>query len=181
MSKVNAIRVAYNGITKAIQTPVEIISPVNNKSVKTKGLWDTGATASVITKEVAQELGIEPLGFKNVRGVHGVKQVNSYAVKIRLNNENIMVEADVTESESLSDNGETGLLIGMDIITLGDFAISNYEGKTNMTFRVPSVQKIDFVDGIRQGNQIITGKLPSRNSPCPCGSGKKYKHCCGNK
>ena len=21
----------------------------------------------------------------------------------------------------------------------------------------------------------------SRNSPCPCGSGKKYKHCCHNK
>ena len=20
-----------------------------------------------------------------------------------------------------------------------------------------------------------------RNDPCPCGSGKKYKHCCGNK
>ena len=22
-------------------------------------------------------------------------------------------------------------------------------------------------------------KLPNRNDPCPCGSGKKYKHCCG--
>ena len=21
----------------------------------------------------------------------------------------------------------------------------------------------------------------SRNAPCPCGSGKKYKNCCGNK
>ena len=20
---------------------------------------------------------------------------------------------------------------------------------------------------------------PKRNDPCPCGSGKKYKHCCG--
>lgn len=24
-------------------------------------------------------------------------------------------------------------------------------------------------------------KKPWRNAPCPCGSGKKYKHCCGNK
>lgn len=23
------------------------------------------------------------------------------------------------------------------------------------------------------------GKKPGRNDPCPCGSGKKYKHCCG--
>ncbi|MDD6298928.1 SEC-C metal-binding domain-containing protein [Hornefia butyriciproducens] len=22
-------------------------------------------------------------------------------------------------------------------------------------------------------------KKPGRNDPCPCGSGKKYKHCCG--
>ena len=24
-----------------------------------------------------------------------------------------------------------------------------------------------------------TGSKPSRNAPCPCGSGKKYKRCCG--
>src|SRR5215831_8629670 len=24
-------------------------------------------------------------------------------------------------------------------------------------------------------------KKPSRNAPCPCGSGKKYKHCCYGK
>ncbi|MGB5924788.1 MAG: SEC-C metal-binding domain-containing protein [Dehalococcoidia bacterium] len=23
------------------------------------------------------------------------------------------------------------------------------------------------------------GKRVGRNDPCPCGSGKKYKHCCG--
>jgi len=25
----------------------------------------------------------------------------------------------------------------------------------------------------------VGGKKPKRNEPCPCGSGKKYKHCCG--
>ena len=25
----------------------------------------------------------------------------------------------------------------------------------------------------------VRGKRPGRNDPCPCGSGKKYKHCCG--
>jgi len=27
--------------------------------------------------------------------------------------------------------------------------------------------------------RIIAEKKPGRNDPCPCGSGKKYKHCCG--
>ncbi len=26
---------------------------------------------------------------------------------------------------------------------------------------------------------IVKGKEPGRNDPCPCGSGKKYKKCCG--
>ena len=26
---------------------------------------------------------------------------------------------------------------------------------------------------------VIVGKKVGRNEPCPCGSGKKYKHCCG--
>jgi uncharacterized protein len=28
-------------------------------------------------------------------------------------------------------------------------------------------------------NPIRTASVPGRNAPCPCGSGKKYKHCCG--
>ena len=27
--------------------------------------------------------------------------------------------------------------------------------------------------------RVNEGKKPARNDPCPCGSGKKYKHCCG--
>ena len=26
---------------------------------------------------------------------------------------------------------------------------------------------------------ITSGEKPKRNDPCPCGSGKKYKQCCG--
>lgn len=26
----------------------------------------------------------------------------------------------------------------------------------------------------------VTGSSPGRNEPCPCGSGQKYKRCCGN-
>ena len=27
--------------------------------------------------------------------------------------------------------------------------------------------------------QVLQGKKPARNAPCPCNSGKKYKHCHG--
>ncbi len=33
--------------------------------------------------------------------------------------------------------------------------------------------------GSRAQRQKVAGKKIGRNDPCPCGSGKKYKHCCG--
>ena len=102
-----------------------------------------------------------------------------YYVKITLNNKNITLKTQVTECDELSPDNSVGMLIGMNIVTLGDFAITNYQGNTTMTFRVPSLQKIDFVAGINAGTQIVNDKIPKRNDPCPCGSGKKYKYCCG--
>ncbi len=31
----------------------------------------------------------------------------------------------------------------------------------------------------RKSQPIVKGAQPGRNDPCPCGSGKKYKKCCG--
>ena len=31
---------------------------------------------------------------------------------------------------------------------------------------------------VDQNNKVLKNKI-SRNEKCPCGSGKKYKHCCG--
>ena len=33
----------------------------------------------------------------------------------------------------------------------------------------------------KKANTVIKGKKVGRNDPCPCGSGKKYKQCCGRK
>ena len=30
-----------------------------------------------------------------------------------------------------------------------------------------------------KGGTVVRGPQPGRNDPCPCGSGKKYKKCCG--
>ncbi|QGM97900.1 YchJ family protein [Methylocystis parvus] len=31
----------------------------------------------------------------------------------------------------------------------------------------------------RKNEPVVKGKQPGRNDPCPCGSGKKFKKCCG--
>ena len=76
----------------------------------------------------------------------------------------------------------TTMAVVMDIISMGDFAISNKDGKTVFSFRVPSLERIDFTG---KNIKLLNNKslsLPSkigRNDPCLCGSGKKYKNCCG--
>ena len=34
-------------------------------------------------------------------------------------------------------------------------------------------------DGSLKNTGVRAKQEPGRNDPCPCGSGKKYKHCCG--
>ncbi|MBE0676857.1 MAG: SEC-C domain-containing protein, partial [Bacteroidales bacterium] len=115
-----------------------------------------------------------------VKGVHGIKEnVPVYPVQITLNNENVSLTLGVSECEQLTDDDAAEFLLGMDVINRGDFSITNLLGKTVMSFRVPSLQTIDFVAGIRSHIPQVADKIPSRNDPCGCGSGKKFKNCCG--
>ena len=42
----------------------------------------------------------------------------------------------------------------------------------------PDTKKALYLEQKKSGT-VIVGKKVGRNEPCPCGSGKKYKHCCG--
>ena len=42
------------------------------------------------------------------------------------------------------ESDEYDAIFGMDIISLGDFAITNQNGQTTFSFRVPSSQTIEF-------------------------------------
>jgi hypothetical protein len=180
--KVHSLTRSYKSISRLITSPIEVYNTVSDESKTTLGIWDTGATGSAITKDLAASLGLIPIGQTRVKGVHGFKDgINVYPVKILLNNQNVSFIIPVTECDQLSDDGSVKFLIGMDVITRGDFAITNFQNQTVMTFRVPSLQRIDFVAGIRQHKPLISDKIPGRNDPCNCGSGKKYKNCHGKK
>jgi len=40
-------------------------------------------------------------------------------------------------------------------------------------------KKKEITDTYKRSRTIVKEKEPGRNDPCPCGSGKKYKKCCG--
>jgi len=141
------------------------------------GLWDTGATGSVISENVVKKLGLTPISKAKVFHADGTSIVNVYAINLFLPNQVAFKFIKVTEGKLQGFD----LLIGMDIITTGDFSISNTDNKTTFSFRVPSVKRTDFVEEAKPHTIVNTTKKIGRNEPCPCGSGKKYKHCHGKK
>lgn len=114
-------------------------------------IWDTGATNTVITRRVAQDLNLQPSGRVTVQAVGAGDQVHEYETDTYLLNiylPNNVVIFGIRVSEGTI--GEADVLLGMDIITHGDFAITNYNGQTWWTFRVPSNEPIDFVEEIQE-------------------------------
>ena len=165
-------------ISSAIKSSSKQISrPPDSKQYK--ALWDTGATGSVITRKVVDECGLKPISIANVHHAKGTGTSNVYLVSIFLPHGVCITSLRVTEGELA---GDVEVLIGMDIIGRGDFAVSNRNGKTVFTFRMPSLERTDFVEQIKNTPKTRAVSPPhkvGRNDPCPCGSGKKYKRCCG--
>ncbi len=108
--------------------------------VEFHALWDTGAMRSVISTEVVKILGLLPVGQAKVYHTNGVSIVKTYLIDILLPNAIEFSTVLVTEGIL----GDTDVLIGMDIISKGDFAVTGSNGKTKFSFQVPSTHDIDF-------------------------------------
>lgn len=111
------------------------------KTVDVKALWDTGASGSVVTKATAKALGLLPIG--KARVIYGGNETdeNVYLVCLFLPNF-VIIPAKVTECD---DKTQFGLIIGMDVISQGDFSVTNKNNITKFTFRLPSIADHDFV------------------------------------
>ena len=40
-------------------------------------------------------------------------------------------------------------------------------------------KRAEITKNYKRSKTVVKEKTPGRNDPCPCGSGKKYKKCCG--
>ena len=184
ITEARAFNVAYNGLVNVLVSDIGISSPFqgppppNITQKQYKAIWDTGATNSVVTRAIVNDCGFQPTGVTTVKTAAGERLANTFLVAIWLPNHICIPSLRVTEGVI---GGGIEVLIGMDIIIRGDFAVTNTEGKTNFTFRMPSLRCIDFV---KESSPTVifegrTVRVPGRNDPCYCGSGKKYKRCHG--
>ncbi len=111
-----------------------------------------------------------------------------------------MIECDFTLEEVLNCTAHEGLVFD-GIHDIGEFfqlfqELNNHtrkqinRGHTPNELFAESVRGRKLADRISPPGQLsmfdmpvapLLTKQPSRNAPCPCGSGRKYKNCCGKK
>jgi hypothetical protein len=129
------------GVSKAFKHTDMQSGKIPTPILKVKALWDTGATGVVISNAVVQKLKLVWSG-KTVlfHAGGGGNSVDTYKVCIFLPNKVYFhIEQAIVGNLTGAD-----VLIGMNIISRGDFAITAFKGKTKFSFQVPSTHDIDF-------------------------------------
>ncbi|MDP8243027.1 MAG: SEC-C metal-binding domain-containing protein [Candidatus Hinthialibacter antarcticus] len=163
---------------------------------KYNAIWDTGATNTAVTQRVVDECGLTTIGMCDVGTAGGVQSTTSHLISMALPHR-LGVNGVRVNRVELKDGVD--VLIGMDIISLGDFSITRSpSGLMQVSFMMPHGDPIDFVrqldsinpghvsrvengDLFAKGTPVNLGTRVGRNDLCPCGSGKKYKKCCGTR
>lgn len=127
----------FNTIVDRITTCVSI-----NSNIDAKALWDTGANCCCISYDLVKKLNLKPIGAMPIATPSGAAVYNKYMINIELPNKIILKDVTVCESEIGAQ--KLDLIIGMNIINKGDFAISNFDGKTKFSFRIPTSADINL-------------------------------------
>ena len=126
----------YDSISTLLTSSITIKN--ENKIIIVNAIWDTGATNSCISRKTIEQLALLPKENRNFYSALNseIKEVPMYKVDVIISNDIYYDEVLVAESNTEIQGFD--FIIGMDIISQGDFAISNCNGKTTFVFRTPS-------------------------------------------
>lgn len=138
----------YNCQAEAIITEAVVLPVVEIKSGMAipphfrtdNAAWDTGAQYTFISPRIVDALQLKPYGKGQFMGIGGDQESDTYIVCIALPNGRIIQNIEVY----CTDIDDYDLLIGMDIISLTDFVITNKNNKTIFQFRSPSEGGIEL-------------------------------------
>lgn len=127
---------------KSLQLTCSVMVKNDPRMVMATALWDTGATTSMVATDVAEHLGLKDSASASIQTPTGISDIPTCYADIELPN-GVTIDSVRMVKAPIQDQG-IGLIIGMDIISQGDFAISNRNNMTQFTFRMPSVADADY-------------------------------------
>ena len=85
------------------------------------------------------------------------------------------------EPQNIDENSDISFTVDYEKLYL-----NMHKAKASHLFEIPAWEnklseerRKEIEKGYKKSKTYIKEKTPNRNDPCPCGSGKKYKKCCG--
>lgn len=139
----------YSKIAKALITDCSIMDGVDLKpGMKVQQLstdnaiWDTGADTTIVCKSILDELQVKPQGRVAILGIGSLLDSRLYTIHLGLPSGDLIHNLHVMAMDD--DQTDYDVIIGMDVISLCDFAITTPNKKTKFTFERPSKRDIDF-------------------------------------
>ena len=142
--KYASLTYTYTDLVDAILTPIELFSDVYYEitSYLTNALWDTGAMLSVISPEVVTKLKLDIVDNIRIAGINGESLAEVAIISILFPNGAIIKDIRVAICNMTPGNE---MIIGMDVITQMDIAITNGGGQTQFSYIIPPLEnRIDF-------------------------------------
>ncbi len=142
--KSNVIHISLSNKANDIFSEINLSTPTDfegENAIKCSGIWDTGSHGCVISSKLIESLKPPFIGFKLISGVLKKGWSPEYLLNIHLSDDFIIKGVGACEGSNLDDNE---FLIGMEVINMGDFAITNVNQKTAFSYRIPSIRRINF-------------------------------------
>jgi hypothetical protein len=136
----------YDVVSRVLTLPIKICLINARRYYETQGIIDTGSIGSVISSNLVEQLEGIPYSYQfvNTASSHRI-MTPVYKASIILCDQVEITNLTVSEG-TLPDGQEC--LIGMDVLSLGDLAITHFENKTCLSFRIPSLQSIELKETI---------------------------------
>jgi predicted aspartyl protease len=129
-------------IQLGVPVPVNGYPKDRRIGLKSVALVDTGATGSCISRRFAESAQLKVFKINKLLGAHGFAFVPVYRVDVLLPNGILFTNMDVAEFYG---GNNFDFIIGMNILRMGDMALTNAGGETVFSFRIPSAKThIDF-------------------------------------
>lgn len=120
------------------------------QKVQVNALWDTGASNSCISTRLANMLHLPNIGMTKIHSAGGIHDSRVFSVDFDLSEDLIHLQS--IEVNEFLQNDRFDVIIGMDIITLGDFSITNANGKSVFSYRIPpDAFPVDYVEMVNKG------------------------------
>ena len=130
-----------------IVTECEFVSLDQTRRVKAlRAMWDTGSrsatkgdaclskNATIFSTKLVSELRPEHFGQGGMTGIGGQSEGDTYLIHISLPTGDVITYQEVYEANL----GDYDAIIGMDIITRGDFHLDSSKGETLFSFQLPN-------------------------------------------